>query len=87
MKEVGFAVVGVRNFADSYLNNIAELEEEPASTIQELDAMIKTEKETGKFVSIGFQFIQQQLEKLNTLFWTVNWVKLKKLQLKDLAAF
>lgn len=133
MKEVGFAVVGVRNFADSYLNNIAELEEEgeikltavvvkdqiknakkvrdlrgrgiaiynsyetllkeakasvdiiglpisipthsrlaikgmqagynillekpPAPTIQELDAMIKTEKETGKFVSIGFQFI------------------------------
>lgn len=133
MKEVGFAVVGVRNFADSYLHIIEELEAEgkikltavvvddqvnnaekvrelrhkgiaiyssyenllkeakksvdviglpvsipthaemaikgmkagynillekpPAPTVQEVDAIIKTEKETGKFTSIGFQFI------------------------------
>lgn len=133
MSEVGFAVVGVRNFASSYLNNIEELEQEgkikltavvvndqvnnadkvrelrhkgiaifnsyesllkeakpcvdviglpvsipthsemaikamragynvllekpPAPTVQEVDAMIKTEKETGRFCSIGFQYI------------------------------
>ena len=33
------------------------LEKPPAPTIQELDAIIKTEKETGRFTSIGFQFI------------------------------
>jgi len=133
MSEVGFAVVGVRNFAGSYLRNIEELETEgkmkltavvvndqvnnadkvrelrhkgiaiyssyenllkegkscvdiiglpvsipthsemaikgmkagynillekpPAPTVQEIDAMIKTEKETGRFCSIGFQYI------------------------------
>ncbi|MFW5719309.1 MAG: Gfo/Idh/MocA family protein [Halanaerobium sp.] len=133
MSEVGIAVVGVRNFAGSYLRNIEELEAEgkmkltavvvndqvnnadkvrelrhkgiavyssyenllkeakawvdiiglpvsipthaemaikgmkagynillekpPAPTVQEIDAIIKTEKETGRFCSIGFQFI------------------------------
>jgi len=33
------------------------LEKPPAPTIQEIDAIIKTEKETGRFCSIGFQFI------------------------------
>jgi len=133
MSEVGFAVVGVRNFSQSYLNHIKELEKEgqmkltavvitdqinnagevrklrkdgikvfdsyqsllkksssfvdiiglpvsipthtemavrgmkagynvllekpPAPTVQEIDEIIKTEKETGKFCSIGFQYI------------------------------
>jgi predicted dehydrogenase len=133
MSKVGVAVVGVRNFAKSYLDNIRELESEnllkltavvaqdelkncdeirklrregitvydsyenllkeakncvdiiglpvsipthaemaikgmkagynillekpPAPTVQEVDAMIKTEKETGRFCSIGFQYI------------------------------
>ncbi|ADO77016.1 Gfo/Idh/MocA family protein [Halanaerobium praevalens] len=33
------------------------LEKPPTPTVQELDAIIKTEKETGRFCSIGFQFI------------------------------
>ena len=133
MSKVGFAVVGVRNFAGSYLQHIEELEKEgkmkltavvvrdqvynsdkvrelrhkgiaiynsyedllkegkacvdiiglpvsipthaemaikgmkagynillekpPAPTVQEIDAMIETEQETGRFCSIGFQYI------------------------------
>ena len=33
------------------------LEKPPAPTVQEIDAIIKTEKETGRFCSIGFQYI------------------------------
>jgi len=36
------------------------LEKPPAPTVEEIDRMIKTEKETGKFCSIGFQFIHSR---------------------------
>ena len=133
MKKTGFAVVGVRNFADTYIQNLKKLEPEkmteltavvvkdqienaervrelrgdgikvfdsyqqllsegrdyvdvialpvaihthtemaiegmkhgyhvllekpPAPTVEEVDQMIKVERATGKFCSIGFQFI------------------------------
>ncbi len=133
MKEVGFAVVGIRNFAATYIKNIIKLEKEgavrltglvvkdqiknaiqirearrqgirifdsyeqllregkeyvdvialptsihshaemtmqgmkhgynillekpPAPTIEQIDDMIRTERETGKFCAVGFQFI------------------------------
>ncbi|RAK05176.1 putative dehydrogenase [Halanaerobium saccharolyticum] len=158
MSEVGFAVVGVRNFADSYLHNIEELEAEgkikltavvvkdqvknaekvrelrhkgieiyssyenllkeaktsvdviglpvsipthaeiaikgmkagfdillekpPAPTVQQLDAMIKTEKETGRFTSIGFQFIHS-----NTIRKIKQFILEGKLgEIKEIAA-
>lgn len=158
MEEVGFAVVGVRNFADSYLNYLEELEAEgkmkltavvvkdqvrnaekmrelrhkgieiystyeellknakdavdilglpvsipthsemaikgmkagydillekpPAPTVQELDAIIKTEKETGRFTSIGFQFIHS-----NTIRKIKRFILEGKLgEIKEIAA-
>ena len=136
MSKVGFAVVGVRNFAESYINNILDLEKEgkmkltavvvndqvknadkvrelrkkgiriyssyenllkrgkayvdiiglpvsipthsemaikgmkagynillekpPAPTVQEVDEMIKTAEDTGRFSSIGFQYIHSR---------------------------
>lgn len=158
MEEVGFAVVGVCNFAGSYLHNIEELEEEgkmkltavvvndqvknadkvrelrhkgiaifssyeellkeakncvdiiglpisipthaemaikgmragydillekpPAPTVQELDAIMRTEKETGKFTSIGFQFIHS-----NTIRKIKQFILEGKLgEIKEIAA-
>ncbi|SIR31731.1 Gfo/Idh/MocA family protein [Halanaerobium kushneri] len=158
MQEVGFAVVGVRNFAGSYLRNIEELEAEgkikltavvvkdqvknaekvrelrhrgiaiyssyesllkesknsvdliglpvsipthaemaikgmkagydillekpPAPTVQEMDAIMRTEKETGRFTSIGFQFIHS-----NTIRKIKQFILEGKLgEIKEIAA-
>ncbi|RCW55410.1 Gfo/Idh/MocA family protein [Halanaerobium sp. ST460_2HS_T2] len=158
MEEVGFAVVGVRNFADSYLHNLEELEAEgkmkltavvvkdqvknaekvrelrhkgiaiyssyesllkdaknsvdiiglpvsipthaemaiegmkagydilmekpPAPTVQQLDAIMKTEKETGRFTSVGFQFIHS-----NTIRKIKQFILEGKLgEIKEIAA-
>lgn len=51
------AELAIRGMKDGY--NIL-LEKPPAATIDELDSIIKTEKETGRFCSIGFQFIHSR---------------------------